>query len=60
MAALADREGMSSSLVSKASIQVEPVDAPGLTEEENTKAGRRSLCVSILTLLISIPALVGA
>jgi len=41
------------------SIQVEAIDEPTVTEAEQ-KASRRSLCVSILTLLISIPALIGA
>lgn len=41
------------------SIQVEPRDEPSVTEAEK-KASTRSLFVSILTLLISIPALVGA
>lgn len=40
-------------------IQVEARDESGVTEAEK-KASTRSLFVSILTLLISIPALVGA
>jgi len=40
-------------------LQVEPRDEPSVTDAEK-KASTRSLCVSILTLLISIPALVGA
>jgi len=40
-------------------IQVEAKDEPSVAAAEE-KANRRSLCVSIFTLLISIPALIGA
>jgi len=40
-------------------IQVEAKDEPNVVAAEE-KANRRSLCVSIFTLLISIPALIGA
>lgn len=41
-------------------IQVEPKDAPIVETEADKRANSRSLCVSIVTLLISIPALIGA